>query len=321
MNNILIYRLNYLGDVIMATPIVRAVRQRYPNAKVTFATAAHLEPLLKFNPHLNDIVTTDVRGLKTLKGRLAWAAVLKRGGYDCCINLTRSFSSAFYAWLADIPVRVGFNTEGRSFLLTKSISYNKHDFEIDCFADVAALVDVPVSDKTPEVLFDSQAQEKAAALLPYGKICAVHAGYTHPAKTWPARNVAAVIDAIWALDHIPVLIGGKNELAFANEIITHCRRPPVNIVGQTSLLELAAVLQQSKLYIGVDSGPAHLAKAVGTKGIVLFGPTSPVKWGYRDNINLTGGADCSPCYPRTCRDPWCIKKIAAQTVIERLLQV
>lgn len=321
MDNILIYRLNYLGDVIMTTPIIRAVRQRYPHARITFATGSHNEPVLRFNTHLDGIITADVKELKTIKGRLAWISTLKRGRFDCCINLTRSFSSALYVFLAGIPVRVGFDTEGRGILQTKSVPYDRYKNEIDCFADIAGLLDVAVVDKRPEVYFDDKAMARAAALVPNGKICAVHAGYTHPAKTWPAQNVAAVIDAIWALDHIPVLIGGKNELAFANEIIAHCRRPPVNIVGQTNLLELAAVLHRSQLYIGVDSGPAHLAKAVGVKGIVLFGPTSPVKWGYRDNINLTGGADCSPCYPRTCRDPWCIKKIAAQTVIERLLQV
>ncbi len=312
---ILIYRLRYLGDVILTTPILQAIRMHYPAAHLTLATDAAYVPLFATHPALDAVLPVTSQSLKSWPGRREWVGRLRAGQYSCALNLARSLSSALYLALAGIPKRVGFATNGHALLQTSSVPYSPVAFEPACFAAVAQAAGISVDTLMPVLTVTPEAQARAELLLPEAGYVAVHVGCSHPAKTWPAAYFARVLTEVQAWGARPVLVGGPSEQAYAAEILQQCPVPIPSLVGTLDLPTLLAILARARLFLGVDSGPAHLARAAGVRGVVLFGPTVPEKWGHPENINLSGHIACSPCYPWKCQTPTCMTAVSPESVL------
>lgn len=244
-----------------------------------------------------------------------WEAlkVLKANNYDWAFVLKRSFSSALLAFLAGIPHRVGFNTEYRRLLLTKPVAYygNGHAntrHERDAFLSVLEAVGISVKDKHLEFWVRPENTQKALQTLASGITgksltrIVVHLTSSNPAKQWPEEHALNLLERLLSFHHVVVhclgaasdtegysRLGSKLSMAAQNRFYNHC--------GTFSLNDSMAFLQQMDLVIGVDSGPLHMAAAVGVKTIALFGPMNPVQWAPVEAVVLQTKEtlDCQPC--------------------------
>jgi predicted lipopolysaccharide heptosyltransferase III len=330
MKNILIIKLRYIGDVLLATPALRALRDGFPHARLTVLVNRGTEELLKWNPDVNEVLVLDRSGPATAS-RLA--RQLRQLRFDCVIDLTDSDRSAILTRLSGATVRIGFNVERRwrGLLYTSVVhpsSRSVHRVEHDLEA-VRALGVVPKAAR-PVLYTSSQDEEEASRLLEELEaersgataktLIMLHPGARYWFKAWPAERFAELADRLVAATDCQVLIAGDSREQELAESIQRQSQAGVKVLaGRTTLLQLAALLKRCALFIGNDNGPMHMAAALGIPVVALFGPSDPTVWGPRGDraIVLYKGLDCSRCFHPTCDrgEESCMKQIAVDEVL------
>jgi heptosyltransferase-2 len=288
---ILVIRYRFIGDTVLAIPFLRNLRQAFPAARIdvlaepgsgdVLALCPYKDELLSYGPRLRG----ERRRTATFPTRLTAAARLLRARrYDRCYILRRSFSSAILPWLAGIPHRVGFATEGRSWLLQRSTPYaDKH--EVECFLDVLRADGVPVTDTRNENWSDPATDRRVDAALPPGDRLRVFvcAKSVYPLKDWApdrfAELVAWLVNARGCEVHLcdaPGNAGYYEEIRAA--LPAPLARPWMDWSRQLSLREVNSLFRRMDLAIGIDTGLLHLAASFHVPVVALFGPLEPWRW-------------------------------------------
>ncbi len=337
---ILVLKPCCLGDVLMATPAVAALRQAFPDARLDFAVGGWSTPALAGNPRLDRLVDCGLVGSGRrypLGQYRQLVAKVRQGGYDWCFTLERSAVVGMVPWLAGVPHRIGIDSAGRGFAHTVRVPLQQGRHEAETYLDLVRTVGVPAINPRLE-FFPSEAEhQRAAGLLPGpGPWLAVHpGGGTNPgmtlgAKRWPAARFAQVARLAIAQGLGVVLVGAEYDMSLAAEVQAAAGSVPagamLSLAGRTTLGELAAVLGRCAAFLGNDTGAMHLAVAVGTPPVALFGPTDARMYGpYRLGESLSAGLDCAPCFvdgriPR-CPAPRCMEAISVGQVWEALQRV
>ena len=287
-----------LGDLLLATPALAALRAAYPHASISLAVSAWARPAVENNPHVD--TTIDCEGFTGRHWR-RWSAyrrfskTLRAGAYDLAIVLDRSLFASLAAWRAGIPLRVGIDSGGRGFSLTTRVPWNQIRHETDLYLDVVRAGGAPVSVAEQPFYRPAPVHRTFAArvfeewqLQDRGPVVVIHpGGGSNPgmklaAKRWPAGRYAALADRL--VDSIGaqvVVVGHPEDAPVARQLHMAMQHAVLDLVGQTSFGQLAAVIERSDLYIGNDAGATHLAAAVGTPVIAIFGPTNPAVYGPR----------------------------------------
>ncbi|MDA2909705.1 putative lipopolysaccharide heptosyltransferase III [Nitrospiraceae bacterium AH_259_D15_M11_P09] len=330
MTNILVIKLRYIGDVLLATPALRALREHFPEARLTVAVNRGTEDILEWNPDINEVLVVD-RG-----GPIAQTRFLRRirqRRFDCVIDLTDGDRSAILSRLSGAPIRIGFNEEHRwrGLLYTSVVKLKAstvHRLERDLEA-VGLLGIEPKS--SPLVLQTSSGDEQEAArLLEEVRVqqsasendrplVMIHPGARYWFKAWPPERFAELTDRLTVALNCHVLIGGDaGDRDVAERIRTLARTCPVSLVGRTTLLQLAATLKRCALLVSNDNGPMHMAAARGIPVVALFGPSDPSVWGPRgEKVEvLYKGLDCRRCFHPTCEqgENNCMRRISVDEV-------
>jgi len=325
---LLVIRPDHIGDLLFTTPALRALRAAYPRAHIAALVGPWGADVLRRNPCLDEVITCDFpwfsRRPKTSPlqpYRLLWteARRLRGRGFDLALNLRFDFWwGALLAYLAGIPRRVGYAiAECRPFL-TDAVPYTPGRHEVQqnltlveyVARPVGAISDVPVGQ--PPLDFPLSDEERAFArqwLAAHdqfeGEAVAIHPGAGAAVKLWPAARWAAVADALaWRYGCRILLTGSASERPLAEAISAGMRAQPLLVVGETTLGQLAALFAACRLVLGVDSGPLHLAVAVGAPSVHLCGPVDPAlfgPWGdpARHVVLQTQYFDL-PCHHRPC---------------------
>ena len=333
MRKFLVVNMNYMGDALLTTPAIAALRQAHPEARIdTVVGAGAAAEVLQNNPDLDTIIARTARG--------SWARVvqtyrlLRDGRYTDVVILPPLSAYAAAAWLARTPRRVGQGGRGMNRFLTE-LRQTRATHMADAMLDTMPLPMTPHR-AARQLVVSVDAGSKAAsdALLAAsgiasdGPVLAVNVGATRPQKRWFAASFAQALDGL--ADTPCVLIGsGAEDTALAAEVLRlaqHAR--PVNLVGKTSVKTLAAVLQRCDLLLSADSGPMHLATAVGTPTLALFGSTDPAVTGPFDTRSeaIYKALPCAPCgnHP-TCEGRYdCLRAITPDEVVlaaRRLLRL
>ena len=301
MRKFLVVNMNYMGDALLTTPAIAALRQAFPEARIdtVVGTGAAAE-VLRGNPDLDSIIVRTAPG--SLGRILQTYQVLREGRYTDAIILPPLPAYAAAAWLARTPRRVGLAGRGMNRFLTE-LRQTQALHMADTMRDT---MPVPIDTGVPRrlvVTVDLEASDAAERLLIESGVAereplmAVNVGATRPQKRWFAESFAATLDL---LADIPcILVGaGAEDKALAAEVQRLTRRAePINLVGRTGVKSLAAVLRRCDLLLSADSGPMHLATAVGTPSLALFGSTDPAVTGPYDLISETlyKALPCAPC--------------------------
>ena len=306
---VLVVDLDNLGDLLLATPAVRALRHRFPAARVDALVTAYAAPAWLGNPHIDEILTCDkgvAAGPLWSRARLAWR--LRRRRYDLGVILEAHWGYAGFAELllaaAGIPRRLGRDLGKHRDLLTDAAPVRQQHW-IDTYLDVVALAGAVPDGGGMEARIRP---EDAAAAAAWAKAHGVDrspplvlfpGGNQHLiSRRWAAGGFAAVGDALArALNAPVVVIGGPQDAAVAGDVLRLLTVPAVSAAGVLSWGATGALLRGCRIFVTNDSGPLHLAVAVGAPTVAVFGPTAPAVFGPRHTLHavVRAALPCSPC--------------------------
>lgn len=311
--NILIIKLRYVGDVLLATPVLRALKAAYPEARLTMVVNQGTEDILTHNPDVDDVLVVKK---SSLVDQFLFLRDLRRRRFDCVLDLTDGDRSALLAWISGAPVRLGFNSEERwRGLLYSQIVRSRVEKEHRVDRDLAVLQPLSISaaGKVPTLVI-SQEDELAAEriLIEVGiveqgmrrRLVMLQPAARYWFKAWPEERFAELADRLGKECGCQVLIGGgPQDVELAERICRRTHTACAVVAGRATLLQYAALLKRCALFVGNDSGAMHIATAMGTPVVALFGPSDPREWGpcggQADVIYK--GLDCRACFHPTCQ--------------------
>ncbi len=308
---ILIIKPSSLGDIVHALPTVAALRARYPQAHIAWLVKRQWEGIVERAEGVDRV--WPVEG--GLAGWLSRVPALRAAAFDLVVDLQGLFRSAAMAWLTGCSARIGFanGREGSPLLYTTRVPVPTLDMHaVDRYLLAAAALGATVR-PVPAARVRIRPEDKEAVnrlLRPHGLApgegwIAMNVSARWPTKRWPLERFAAVADELEreGAGRV-VLIGGPDERTDAESLKALMQTAPVDLTGQTDPGLLPALLEAAALLITNDSGPMHVAAAVGTPVVALFGPTSPVRTGPygTGHAVLTHAVPCNPCFSRVCRN-------------------
>src|SRR3989338_7094654 len=272
MKNILVVNVNWIGDVIFSAPIFKALKKAYPRANIACLAPPRVKEILESIPGLDEIIIYDEKGAhKNLFGKLKLIGELRRRGFDIAFLLHRSLTRALLIFFAGIPERVGYDTKGRGFLLTRKVKpLARQSHRSDHYINVVESFGVKVEDRTCELVVSDNADVFARDLLRRHNILdsdflvIVNPAGNWDLKRWPKDHFIGLIERLTEEFHAKVVIpGAEKDRSLAEYIRQNVKGArPVVLTGQTNLKQLTALLQKAKLLISADSGPLHLANCV-----------------------------------------------------------
>ena len=331
MQNILVCQTGgWIGDMVLLTPALRALKRAYPESNLTLLLRPLVANLMEPHPYV-DTCIVDTKNRGRYRSLTELMRRIRRAAFDVAVVLhPTSFRNALLPFLARVPMRVGTNVNGRGMLLTVSRKDDTSVHEVYRYLRVLQLLDIDTSldslefwhtDTERRIIQDLLDAENISST---NRLIALNLGTTWRTKRWDIANFAAVIEQIARLapDVRIVLTGSSNELALVDALPTSL--PIINLVGKTSILQLGALLERCEVCLTCDSGPMHIAAAVGTPTVALFGPTDPVRhkpYGTGHTV-IEEHIECRSCYKRTCyrQDaPYlCMTKIDTAEVVKAL---
>lgn len=332
IETIIIRMPNWVGDLVMATPLLSDLRSYFPNASITAMCVAPLAELLQEDRSIDELFTfhrEDRRFLRRDEQRDV-LATLQAGNYDLGILVPRSFSSAFWFWRGHVRRRIGFVGRWRNWLLTDRVAWpSTHQHLSLTYKELLRPLGIAPSATPPRLYLTKDEWQVAEELLLQrgyrrgAPLIGIHPGAAYgPAKSWPEERFRELVQR---LDRegkaYVVLLGDAMMRERARALSAGCSERVINLTGATSLRELVALMQHMTLLVANDSGPMHLAAAVGTPLVALFGSTDPVVTGPygQEGAVLQKRVACAPCFLRVCPiDFRCMKEITVHEVVERI---
>ncbi len=340
IDRILIIRLDLIGDVLFSVPAIRNTRQRFPDARLDVLVAPSTAPLLAECPYVDNVYTLDEHTLTHLPGifsldqwQQAWRLIrtLRTQRYDLCLSLY-GVPAATVSLLTGVPHRVGFADEappGSFTLLAVGSRLPQDRHEVHCALAVAQAAGAAATPDHMEAWVSSTDHAWAEEALTEQNdtiwVACGHGARNGYAKLWPERHWVEFIDQLHRAGYHAVLVGGPDEAEEARQIARDCKSTPLVLTGKTTLGQLAAVLERVALMVGSDSGPLHLAVALGTRVVGLYGPTNWKRYGPFGQPDAVRRHPifCSPCYrpetgqPATCRygTVECMEKLEPEQVL------
>jgi heptosyltransferase II len=300
-----------VGDAVMATPVLGALRRAWPRARVHVLARAWAAPVWERQPGVEQVIVLDAPGQGL--GRW-WRLVrrLRRERYDLALVLPNSFAAAWLAYWSGARERVGYATEGRSALLTRAVPWGReaqHRARPQAYLDLAAAAGAKAKGaQTWEFSLRPTPQElaRARALLGNpgrGRRIGLAPGSVASSRRWPEDRYAALADRLAAAGHQVFLLGGAGDVPIAERVAQKTKRPPKVLAGTTSLREAISVTRCLDLVVSNDSGAMHLAYAQGVPVLVLQGAADPKvtgPFGPAGRVLRADGPECAPCVRNDC---------------------
>ncbi|MHC4264907.1 MAG: lipopolysaccharide heptosyltransferase II [Planctomycetota bacterium] len=320
-----------LGDVVLCTPALWAIRERFDKSKITFFAKPIVRQIL--SPcGFNDAWLEQTNG-----NPFSIAGVLKEKKFSQAILFKNSFASALAVFLARIPARIGYAREGRSFLLTERLfplKTNEGKFKplpmIDYYLAVASWLGADVTNRKLTLEYSDEDQQSVLEKLPEINetngpiVIMVPGGAFGPSKCWPSERFSKTADWLVSNYNAKVVVSvapEPAEIKIADEISNQSQNSLINLAKRPmSIGELKSLFSMADLVICNDTGPRHIAIAFGRKVVTMFGPNDPA-WtdtGHEDEIQIVGGAHCAPCTKSVCtqKEHICMESITVEKVCE-----
>jgi lipopolysaccharide heptosyltransferase II len=338
IERILVRGTNWIGDAIMSAPAMRRLRSSFPEANITLLASARTTAVFEDSPLCDEVIQYRRRaeGLRTF---IETVKTIRARRFDLAVLFQNAFEAALLSYLGGARLRIGYAEQGRGFLLTHRLHHgpehrNRHQVHdyLDIVAECERIClgsDLKANDSSvPSLIASSRQKDAAMALLEcFGietgsrSLVAINAGATNSrAKCWPAERFATLADRLAKeMDAQIVLIGAPSELEYADNVISSMETNGVaDLTGKTSLVELIGLLDRCDLVITNDTGPAHIAAALGRPTITIFGPTNEFETAPpASEILRAEGIDCARCMLRDCPiDHRCMTRISADSVFD-----
>lgn len=282
-----------IGDVVLATPTLKALRHAYPDAHITWAVGGWSRKVIEKHDLLDMTLDTGTSDLPVRGWRDFWRFVrqLRDGDFDMAVSLVRSPLMSLAVYLSRIPIRVGLDSAGRGFgyNLRATIDPTQPRHEADIYLDVARKLGLPTQDCTVNLPVVDADVKRVQTLLNSHNITSpyivihpaggANPGMTMDSKRYPPTQFADLATRLAeALKAQIIFIGGANDDAIIEAVQTHLTIESTAFIGELSFGEIGALAKNALLYIGNDTGMTHLASAVGAKTVMILGPTDPTRY-------------------------------------------
>ena len=336
-----------IGDVLFTTPVIKALKRQYADSFIGYWSNSRVKPILENLPQINKVFALSRGDLKKIyqesffKG--LWNALkltreIKKEHFDICLDFSLDHRYSLLAKIIGIRKRVGFNYKGRGRFLTECFDldgyHDKH--VVEYYAGLLKLLNIPVDNKNLflTVLLNDELKAKnmlaAAGIQKTDCVIGVFPGAggswgkDAAIKHWPAPKFAQVADKlIEKFGAKVVILGDESERKIAEVIVHGMANKPIDLVGKTGLKVLPAVIKNCNLLITNDGGPMHMAVALGTKSVSVFGPVSEVAYGpyppSEEHVVLKWDIECRPCYKNfrleVCdKNKECLRQVSVDAV-------
>ncbi len=328
---ILLIRLDRMGDVILSTPVIRALRQAYPKAFITMLVRPACEDLVAFHKDLDEWLVYDKDGAhKNFFNTLKFSRHLKRFQFDTALVLHPSNRSHWLPWLAGIPQRIGY-AHKNAYLLTHALAHAKQEgdkHEAEYTLDMLKVFGLNPEKPQLSIPVRREAKDFIEALLHEKnvkadkKLVVVHPSASCPSKRWMPERFGQVADRLVKECHVQVcIIAGEPDRDFAIAMQQAMQSPVINLAGLLSVGQSAALLERADMLLSNDSGPVHLAAAVDTPVVAIFGRDqpglSPKRWGPLGDQHkiLHKDVGCETCLAHNCTiDFKCLTELSVDEV-------
>jgi heptosyltransferase-2 len=328
---------NWIGDLIMATPILTDLRTAFPEARITAMCRTPLCDLLKEDAAIDELFcfSSPENDFARRQENRNIIEKIRTGKYDTGILLTNSFSSAWWFWLGKVKRRIGFACDWRSLLLTDAVAVPANTDQqhlVTTYKQLLRPLGVPISQTRPHLdLLDKEKGEAMELLLQRGyvrgkKLVGINPGAAYgSAKCWPPERFRELAQKLLRnAEHRVVFFGDGATSLLVKEICRNLPEEAINLAGLTNLRELACLIEACHVLVTNDSGPMHIGSALGVPLVALFGSTNDVAtgpYGQRDAV-INKRVRCSPCYKRACPiDFRCMKEISVDEVTARVEEI
>jgi heptosyltransferase-2 len=330
---IIIVRMDRVGDVVLSSPAIRAVRNAYPDSHIAVLVRPYAREVVDGNPYVDEVITYDKSGKeKSLFGKIRFIANLKNKKFDLAIILHPKNSSHIVAFLAGIPRRLGYDKK-LGGLLTKRIPHTKQyglRHEIDYVLGLLRYIGVGSSDKSLYMPVNRPSEDRIKELFDKNGISrndmviTIHPAASCRSRRWALERFAKSSDALAEKygARIVIVSGPGEDKMAGDKVAKFMKSGALNLAGKTSISDLASILRRSKLLISNDSGPVHVSCAVGTPVIAIFGRKdrglSPERWGPvgKRDVALHKDAGCEICLAHNCKFGFkCLDMISVEDVL------
>jgi heptosyltransferase-2 len=302
---ILILQTAFLGDVILCTPLIKALRELFPDAFISFLLIPETKEVLGNNPYLNEILIYDKRKKKGIGSFLQIMGKIKERKFDLAVIPHRSLRSALLAYLSGIPQRIGFDKSAGFFLFTHQIVYPLNVHEVDRNLSLLSNFNVHLSDISPELFPSSEDFSYARQLLhdsgikEEDKIVGIAPGSVWATKRWLPKRFAEVSDLLIKKAGAKVVfLGSQDDKKLCLEIVNMMTEKPVILADRTDILQSAAIISFCKVILSNDSAPVHIASAMRIPVVAIFGSTIP-EFGFapygEGHLVIEKKMECRPC--------------------------
>ncbi len=328
VNNILISRLRFMGDIILTTPLLHELKRTYPQASITYLAEEPYISLLRHHPHIYRLLSFK-RSDKGSQNRAMFKLLTNK--YDIAIDLFGNPRSAYLTWLSGAKIRIGGNFRGRKHFYSHKIKDDgKTRSAVDFHLRYLSPLDIkPHEPVDPYIIVHPDEKEWAAKYLDQKgfdldkKIIGIHAGATWPAKRWSPERFSELATRLTAEADAQILFTmGPGEHHLVQSVIKNYRYDAI-APEVLSLRKLAAILYHINVFVSNDCGPMHLAPAVGTPTVGIFGPGEPEIWfPYSPNNGhrlVFHQIDCSRCHRDLCPKMECMQSITSDMVFKAVM--
>lgn len=338
VNRILIIRTDRIGDVILNTPVFKALRHNFPKAYITAVIQPYVKEIIEGNPNIDEIITYDKNFSQAgWRSTLRFIKYLRRKQFDLSIALNPSKRSNLVTFLAGIKYRIGYDRKW-GFLLTHRMKDNKWmglKHEVDYNLDLLRYVGLEVKDRELYMPIFKEDEDYIADILREAGVSSqdalitVHPSASDHTKRWSLEQYARLIDKLIGNFKFKVaLVSAKEDKALIEKLVSLTFNKPINFCGRTTLRQLAALCKKSQVFISNDSGPVHIAAAVKVPTIVIFGRilagVGPKRWGPYggEGIVVQKDVGCKPCDPQNCLENFkCLAAVSVEDIIDAVKKI
>lgn len=308
INTILVIQTAFIGDAILTLPLIQSLKHNYPHSSIDVIVVPRTAEIFAHHPAISKIIQYDKRGIdKGIKGLWRIRTILGTHQYDLIIVPHRSFRSALLTWLSQPEISIGFDRSAGRRLFKKIVRYDPSFHEIERNLSLLQPLNLPpAAAELPQLYPSNQDTQLINSLvIDYGlnrfsNIIAAAPGTIWNTKRWPAEKFASVCKQIASNDCAVVLVGGREDEVLCREVLEMAGTKNVfSVAGKLSLLQSAEFIRRCNVLLSNDSAPMHIAVAVKTPVVAVFGATIPgfgfAPRGDRDVVVETNGLQCRPC--------------------------
>ncbi|MFC1631616.1 glycosyltransferase family 9 protein [Candidatus Omnitrophota bacterium] len=334
IKKILVIELAGIGDLVMASPALAGLREKFPKSHIAILSLTRARALLRHCPYIDQLFSfnEDIFSLRYLKKNIKTLIQIRRQNFDIALNLYN-----LYSWAGVLKMRIlfsllgakqtlGRNTDGKGkfydLRVEDSIKWRKH--QVEYIMDVVRALGVETANRKLEVWSDAQDQQVARKFLarnsvsPEDLVIGIHPGAARFSRRWPLENFAQLADQLIKRYQAKIVItGGKKEIDLVKQLSSLMGQKPVIATAELSLSEVSALIKKCSLYITNDTGPMHIANALNVPLVAIMGPGPEELGPYQRNkcVVLRKYTGCSPCYKFNCQDLSCLRMISVNDVL------